>query len=169
MLFLLFLPPQGENSSQPSPAATWHPSLGRESSVNFSSSCGSLPQSTILPATDCSSKGFPQSNSILWVQFPVLVWGPPQAGDRTLLHHWSIRAARAQPVTLPWAKAESLLQHASTSQCHIPLLSQTKETPQQRNLPNRIFPLKYVITEGLTGSALVRGGSKAGRVSLSFL
>lgn len=52
-----------------------------------------------------SSLGFPQSHSLLLDQSPDPAWGPPRAAEE-VLHHGSLRAVRAQPPMLPWAKGE---------------------------------------------------------------
>lgn len=137
------VPPMEDSSSQTSPTST-------------GSFCGQQ--------FSCPSSGFPESHKLLQEQFPALVWGP-WAANWTLLHCWSVRAARAQPLISQWAPACLSLPSLLTWYPHdVFLLSHSspkqKEHSKQRSLLNRLFPLKYIIEEALIGSEVCLSWSR---------
>lgn len=113
---------------------------------------------------DCSSMGFPQSHSLLWVQPSAPVWGSPWARGGILPHWWSPWAAGGHLTTD--CRGVSVLMHFLPSfltdlglcVSHVRLLSKRK-----RAHPTGFSPLKDVIREVLSllliGSALAKGGS----------
>lgn len=66
-------------------SSTCHAFHGRQTSMNFCKWHGSLLQLVILPETDHSITGLPQSYSLLQVPFGPPAWGPPQAADGIFL------------------------------------------------------------------------------------
>lgn len=84
--FLLLLPPESENFSQSSTAASWHPSHRRQPSTNFFYQDESFPWAVILPVTNHSSVGIPQSHNLLWAQCFAPAWDLLWSVDGILPH-----------------------------------------------------------------------------------
>lgn len=144
----------GKNCSQPSPTGPWHPSHERQCFMWISS------------VMNCSSAGFPQSHPSL-VSVPCSSAGSSAGCSQDSLHHWPLKAGRAQPADSPWADWEWLLPCAFSSpssltsvsawlffSCLTPLPN--KRTLKTKELVQQGFPLLIYYGKGTDWPSLGR-------------
>lgn len=134
----------GKNFSQSFPVAMWHPSQRWQSFMKFS----------CLPSDEPHQRGLPsESWTPLGSVSCVSIRGPPWSSDIILLHHWSLRAARAQPVILTqdeekWLLWSSLSLVPTWLSFFCPTPPPNKRTSKTKEFPQKVFPFKISYWKG---------------------